>query len=706
MSSGCGDVLSLADLQTAKKHQIFEAEVITGKSGGVAGGADIDYATNQVTGQIQKTMPAILRDLGFSLASFDFASGGTLGVNDRDKVVLWPISAGGDGNYYSWRGALPKTIPAASTPASTGGVSNSAWQPVTDGSLRDEVFSLNGGVRRSFQNVAQMKAFAVQPGYSYSTAGFYTAGDGGGAIYVANNTGNTPDGFGDHVADNGVFLRLMGEATDLNHGVIIGDTYDATRCWNNRNALQYGVRNTRFSKFTCKAQGVVASVGAVNIARDNYEFVIEKGCTLQNYLNEPTIPASLTSQGGGFLAFGHFFDPDNGDFIPWRDGDTRVNPYVYNVKVRLDGEVSTMYRSIHSNGYNNNAIAFLKAVNCEVVGSGGIGESDHRGINFDGVETNAPNGSDNRGGAINCRIDVGYINGCVDNPAMMAGDIFTRNTCSIKVGSVGAMRTGGYNNPIVVNVSGTATNHLVEIGSFIRGSGVTPGFVVARNCAGVKIRAGVVNGCSSLLFMDACIENDVEVEEVYNTPTGIYRSGTTGGFLRTVRLAGIKTTDSQFLTAYNDANQASGFLRLVIENNSFASVGSGFSYFRGRIGSNQPTIEDIRNNIPPATGDGGASLNMYPSKTANAPEVTDGLATATVNFKNLNWNYTKLTVVCRQGGGRGAVTIDLRARGVTSNDVVYQAGPYPLNTQMSAGGGTITLTPTSPTVLSYAVLHN
>lgn len=706
MSSGCGDVLSLEDLKTAKKHQTFEAEVITGLTGGVPGGAEIDYATNPVTGQIQKTMPAILRDLGFIPASFDFASGGTLGINDRDKVVLWPISAGGDGNYYSWRGALPKTIPAASTPASTGGVSASAWQPVTDGSLRNEVFALNGGVRRSFQNVAQMKAFAVQAGYSYSTAGFYTAGDGGGAIYVANNTGSTPDGFGDHVASNGIFLRLMGEATDLNHGVIIGATYDATRCWNNRNALQYGTRNTRFSKFTCKAQGIVASVGAVNIARDNYEFVIEKGCTLQNYYNEPTIPASNTSQGGGFLAFGHFFNPDIGDFIPFANGDTRVNAPVYNVKVRLDGEVSTMYRAVHANPYNNNAIAFLKAVNCEVIGSGGIGESDHRGINFDGISTNAPGGSENRGGAINCRMKVGYINGCVDNPAMMAGDIFTRNTCSIKIGSVGAMRTGGYNNPIVVNVSGTATYHSVSIGDFIRGSGVTPGFVVARSCAGVKVRAGTVNGCSSILFMDACIENDVEVKEIFNTPTGIYRSGTTGGQLRTVRLANIKTTDSQFLTAYNDANQASGFLSLIIENNSFASVGSGFSYFRGRITSNQPTIEDIRNNIPPATGDGGGSLNMYPSKSALAPEVTDGLATATVNFKNLNWNYTKLTVCVRNGSARGMVTIDLRARTITSNDISVNAGIYPVNTQMTAGGGTITLTPTAPTVLSYAVLHN
>ncbi|EBD2094025.1 endorhamnosidase, partial [Salmonella enterica subsp. enterica serovar Dublin] len=82
MSSGCGDVLSLNDLQIAKKHQIFEAEVITGKQGGVAGGADIDYATNQVTGQTQKTLPAVLRDAGFSPASFNFTTGGTLGVND------------------------------------------------------------------------------------------------------------------------------------------------------------------------------------------------------------------------------------------------------------------------------------------------------------------------------------------------------------------------------------------------------------------------------------------------------------------------------------------------------------------------------------------------------------------------------------------------------------------------------------------------
>lgn len=138
MSSGCGDVLSLNDLQVAKKHQIFEAEVITGKQGGVAGGADIDYATNPVTGQTQKTLPAVLRGAGFSPASFNFTTGGTLGVNDADKAVLWPKEDGGDGNYYAWRGSLPKVIPAASTPLATGGISDSAWDAFGDITFRAE----------------------------------------------------------------------------------------------------------------------------------------------------------------------------------------------------------------------------------------------------------------------------------------------------------------------------------------------------------------------------------------------------------------------------------------------------------------------------------------------------------------------------------------------------------------------------------------
>ena len=88
----CGDVLSLEDLQTAKKHQIFEAEVITGKVGGVAGGATIDTATNPVTGQTQQTLPSILADLGFDVQSWTSSTGGVLA--SANQVFLNAVENG------------------------------------------------------------------------------------------------------------------------------------------------------------------------------------------------------------------------------------------------------------------------------------------------------------------------------------------------------------------------------------------------------------------------------------------------------------------------------------------------------------------------------------------------------------------------------------------------------------------------------------
>ncbi|MEF3342125.1 hypothetical protein NCC02_26250, partial [Klebsiella pneumoniae] len=64
MSSGCGDVMSLNDLQIAKKHQIFEASVTTGKQARLAVGADISYATHPVTRSPQNTPPARFRGTG------------------------------------------------------------------------------------------------------------------------------------------------------------------------------------------------------------------------------------------------------------------------------------------------------------------------------------------------------------------------------------------------------------------------------------------------------------------------------------------------------------------------------------------------------------------------------------------------------------------------------------------------------------------
>lgn len=112
----CGDVLSLEDLQTAKKHQIFEAEVITGKVGGVADGATIGTATNPVTGQTQQTLPSILADLGFDVQPWTSSTGGVLASANQVFLNDTPGSLG-LGDYYAWGGAFPKTVPAGTDPA-------------------------------------------------------------------------------------------------------------------------------------------------------------------------------------------------------------------------------------------------------------------------------------------------------------------------------------------------------------------------------------------------------------------------------------------------------------------------------------------------------------------------------------------------------------------------------------------------------------
>lgn len=202
MSSGCGDVLSLADLQTAKKHQIFEAEVITGKSGGVAGGADIDYATNQVTGQTQKTLPAILRDAGFSPVPWDFSTGGTLTVDDRDKVVYDPVSK----TWYSYAGTLPVTVPAVFNP-----VGNADWKPQTDPNLRAELSEDNG---------VNLVGGASHPGTSLDASAFYTL-TVRDDVYVMDNTVSiSTDGISTisdnlYLTRNGISYRLISSTGDL-----------------------------------------------------------------------------------------------------------------------------------------------------------------------------------------------------------------------------------------------------------------------------------------------------------------------------------------------------------------------------------------------------------------------------------------------------------------------------------------------------------
>jgi len=128
------DVLTITDLEAAKKHDTFHSEVITGKAGGFASGVNIDTATNAVTGQVQTTLPKVLRDVGFKPASFNFVTGGTLGLADADKCIYNPAPAGDD-NWYSFGGNLPHTVAPGADPTAVG----SGYVPRTDVELRGEL---------------------------------------------------------------------------------------------------------------------------------------------------------------------------------------------------------------------------------------------------------------------------------------------------------------------------------------------------------------------------------------------------------------------------------------------------------------------------------------------------------------------------------------------------------------------------------------
>lgn len=67
---------------------------------------------------------------GYSDAGFTFTTGGTLTVNDRDKVVYDPVSK----TWYSYSGTLPVVVPAGFNPV---GVAD--WKPQTDPNLREEL---------------------------------------------------------------------------------------------------------------------------------------------------------------------------------------------------------------------------------------------------------------------------------------------------------------------------------------------------------------------------------------------------------------------------------------------------------------------------------------------------------------------------------------------------------------------------------------
>lgn len=104
-------------------------EALTTLDGAVAG--NIDNLREQWRRQ--------LAEVGLTLVDGSFEEGAT--ANSATDAV-WHIAGG---QCYTWGGDLPKTVPANSTPDSTGGVVDGAWSSSGGNSLRNALSSVSGG---------------------------------------------------------------------------------------------------------------------------------------------------------------------------------------------------------------------------------------------------------------------------------------------------------------------------------------------------------------------------------------------------------------------------------------------------------------------------------------------------------------------------------------------------------------------------------
>lgn len=230
------ELLNAQDLITAKKHDTFHSEVITGKVGGVSTGADIDYATNAVTGQVQKTLPATIDGLDWSYVG-KFADGVTF--TKKTDFALDSV-----GTQWIYTGSLPFSATAGTVP------SEPTYQAVH---VTDVLYAGDSALYRRHVTTAQLAAGEVGEG---------------GRVYVTDKynapfdvvSGGTPNGFDIVDAGNSntaVYQGVNGECDLIHVGAVIGSNFASV--------FQHIIDNTTFIKVKLPKSGRLEAT--VNVTR-------------------------------------------------------------------------------------------------------------------------------------------------------------------------------------------------------------------------------------------------------------------------------------------------------------------------------------------------------------------------------------------------------------------------------------------------------
>lgn len=121
---------------------------------GTASGITVQQEINNFSVNTREHWRRQLANVGLNLVDGSFEEGATV-ASATDAI--WHAAGG---QCYTWGGAFPKTVDLASTPASSGGVSGTAWVSVTDLTLRTALASEHGFGNVGGSTYAQIRAYA------------------------------------------------------------------------------------------------------------------------------------------------------------------------------------------------------------------------------------------------------------------------------------------------------------------------------------------------------------------------------------------------------------------------------------------------------------------------------------------------------------------------------------------------------------------
>ncbi|EKE84694.1 hypothetical protein [Idiomarina xiamenensis] len=124
--------------------------------------------------EIQRRSEAAINSLK-TVSAGNFSIGFT--INSRNEVAYLADEL----TYYRWDGALPKNVPASSTPSETGGVGDGAWIDVGQAAIRSDLANTSAGfgaslVALSLDNVLNPDVFSAVD--YINTKQFYLESDG------------------------------------------------------------------------------------------------------------------------------------------------------------------------------------------------------------------------------------------------------------------------------------------------------------------------------------------------------------------------------------------------------------------------------------------------------------------------------------------------------------------------------------------------